>query len=103
MSDHTTADNECWSHTHYANVPEVVAQGPSYHIEDVEDTVDEWNYSKRYACPCTHVDVVVVQYCQGCPKQAEEDYGFRDVVVGFLVGLHKADDRQTDSNQQTVD
>ena len=49
------------------------------------------------------MDIVIIQYCQGRPKQAQNDEGFRDVVVQFLVWFHKADYDKTQHDQQTVD
>ena len=73
------------------NLPEEFPHSLANAVEDVRESIYEWKRGKCYSSSCPHVDVIIVQYGQGRPKQTEQYYGFRDVVVGFLVWLYKAD------------
>lgn len=86
----------------HSNTPEVLTESLAHSVEYVRQSINERNNSKDHTSSCTHVDVVIIQYSQGCPKQTQQYYGFRYIVVRLLVWLHKAYNCKTDCYQDTV-
>ena len=57
-------------------------------VANEEQSIQERKSYEVVACTCFHMNVILIQYCQGRPKERQDHESLSNVNVGFLVGLH---------------